>query len=116
MNRISASYKRMFSLVQEHKIASTLMLLLVLLTPLAGLDAVQTMGDRIFYAATIEAYEVFDENCVLIESAITQRTGKAQHLAHLEEWITDEQLFGNMNDKMCLLLQHPDPAVIQPGK
>ena len=92
MNRILASYKKIFSLVQEHSVVSALVLLLVLLSPLAGLDAVQTMGDQIFHAAVIEGYEVFDGNCQLTESAITQRTGRSQHLAFLEEKISHERV------------------------
>ena len=91
MSRILASYKKIFSLLQEHSVVSALVLLLVLFTPLAGLDAVQTMGDRIFHAAVIEGYEVFDENCQLIESAITQKTGGSQHLTFLEEKLSDER-------------------------
>ena len=91
MSRISAIRKRLFSQIREHSVVSTLVLLLVLFTPLASLDAVQTMGDRIFHAAVIEGYEVFDENCQLTESAITQRTGRSEHLTFLEERLSDER-------------------------
>lgn len=89
MSRILESYKKIFSLVQEHTMVSTLILLLVLLTPLTGLDAVQNMGDQIFHAAVIEGYEVIDANCQLTESALTRKTGRSQELIFLEEKISD---------------------------
>ena len=113
MNRILASYKKIFSLVQEHSVVSALVLLLVLLSPLAGLDAVQTMGDQIFHAAVIEGYEVFDGNCQLTESAITQRTGRSQHLAFLEEKISTNGFILKFLDRLPTLTTHrPDSCSI----
>ncbi len=100
-----------FAWIQRHSVVSGLILLAVLLTPLAGLEPVQTGWDRVYHTAVIEGYAVVDETCRLVDFATTLKAGHPRHMANLEEqlWIFLEE--EHAPDEVFILPMHPNPGL-----
>ncbi len=82
MNRILSSISKK---VSQHRLISTLVLLVVLSTPLAWLDPVQTAWDYAVHTAVIEGQVVYDESCMVTELDINQSIGSSQNVDALIE-------------------------------